>query len=145
MINRSAAFAVLNALLLLAGAIDARERRLPNVLAILLAAASAIAALASGGVDALALNALVAFAICGMLLVLELFWRTRRGVAGQGIGDIKALFSLVLAAPVRGVISYALALIGLAITGIAAHRPALPLLPFLAVAFICLGLLPSFG
>ena len=57
----------------------------------------------------------------------------------------EALFSLVLAAPVRGVISYALALIGLAITGIAVHRPALPLLPFLAVAFICLGLLPSFG
>ena len=145
MIDRSAAFAVLNALLLLAGAIDARERRLPNVLAILLAAASAIAALASGGVDALALNALAAFAICGMLLVLELFWRTRRGAPGQGIGDIKALFSLVLAAPVRGVISYALALIGLAITGIAVHRPSLPLLPFLAVAFICLGLLPSFG
>lgn len=145
MINRSAAFAVLNALLLLAGAIDARERRLPNVLAILLAAASAIAALASGGVDALALNALAAFAICGMLLVLELFWRTRRGAPGQGIGDIKALFSLVLASPARGVISYALALIGLAIAGIAVHRPALPLLPFLAVAFICLGLLPSFG
>lgn len=145
MINRSAAFAVLNALLLLAGAIDARKRRLPNVLAILLAAASAIAALASGGVDALALNALAAFTICGMLLAFELFWRTRRGAPGQGIGDIKALFSLVLAAPVRGVISYALALIGLAIAGIAVHRPALPLLPFLAVAFICLGLLPSFG
>ncbi len=145
MIARSVAFAVLNALLLLAGTIDARERRLPNVLAILLAAASAIAALASGGVNALALNALAAFVICGMLLAFELFWRTRRGAAGQGIGDIKALFSLVLAAPVRGVISYALALIGLAITGIAVHRPALPLLPFLAVAFICLGLLPSFG
>lgn len=145
MIARSVAFAVLNALLLLAGAIDARERRLPNVLAVLLAAASAIAALASGGVDALALNALAAFVICGMLLAFEFFWRTRRGVAGQGIGDIKALFSLVLAAPVRGVISYALALICLAITGIAVHRPALPLLPFLAVAFICLGFLPSFG
>lgn len=145
MIARSVAFAVLNALLLLAGAIDARERRLPNVLAVLLAAASAIAALASGGVDALALNAIAAFVICGMLLAFELFWRTRRGAAGQGMGDIKALFSLVLAAPVRGVISYALALICLAITGIAVHRPALPLLPFLAVAFICLGLLPSFG
>lgn len=145
MIARSVAFAVLNALLLLAGVIDARERRLPNVLAVLLAAASAIAALASGGVDALALNALAAFVICGMLLAFELFWRTRRGAAGQGMGDIKALFSLVLAAPVRGVISYALALICLAITGIAVHRPALPLLPFLAVAFICLGLLPSFG
>lgn len=145
MIARSVAFAVLNALLLLAGAIDARERRLPNVLAVLLVAASAIAALASGGVNALALNALAAFAICGMLFAFELFWRTRRGAAGQGIGDIKALFSLVLAAPVRGVISYALALICLAITGIAVHRPALPLLPFLAVAFICLGLLPSFG
>lgn len=145
MIARSVAFAVLNALLLLAGAIDARERRLPNVLTVLLAAASAIAALASGGVDALALNALAAFVICGMLLAFELFWRTRRGAAGQGMGDIKALFSLVLAAPGRGVISYALALICLAIAGIAVHRPALPLLPFLAVAFICLGLLPSFG
>lgn len=145
MIVRSVAFAVLNALLLLAGAIDARERRLPNVLAVLLAAASAIAALASGGVNALALNSLAAFVICGMLLAFELFWRTRRGAAGQGMGDIKALFSLVLAAPVRGVISYTLALICLAITGIAVHRPALPLLPFLAVAFICLGLLPSFG
>lgn len=145
MIARSVAFAVLNALLLLAGAIDARERRLPNVLAVLLAAASAIAALASGGVDALALNALAAFVICGMLLAFELFWRTRRGAAGQGMGDIKALFSLVLAAPVRGVISYALALTCLAIIGIAVHRPALPLLPFLAVAFICLGLLPSFS
>lgn len=145
MIARSVAFAVLNALLLLAGAIDARERRLPNVLAVLLAAASAIAALASGGVNALALNSLAAFVICGMLLAFELFWRTRRGAAGQGMGDIKALFSLVLAAPVRGVISYALALICLAITGIAVHRPALPLLPFLAVAFICLGFLPSFG
>lgn len=145
MIARSVAFAVLNALLLLAGVIDARERRLPNVLAVLLAAASAIAALASGGVDALALNALAAFVICGMLLAFELFWRTRRGAAGQGMGDIKALFSLVLAAPVRGVISYALALTCLAITGIAVHRPALPLLPFIAVAFICLGLLPSFG
>lgn len=145
MIARSVAFAVLNALLLLAGAIDARERRLPNVLAVLLAVASAIAAFASGGVNALALNALAAFVICGMLLAFELFWRTRRGAAGQGMGDIKALFSLVLAAPVRGVISYALALTCLAITGIVVHRPALPLLPFIAVAFICLGLLPSFG
>lgn len=123
--------------LLVAGAVvDARERRFPNALAIALAGAGALCALAAGGVPLLVMHACAAVAVCGALLAFELWWRRRRGTAGQGMGDLKALGALMVAAPVTALASYAGALLALGLACMATGRRALPLVPFLAPAFI---------
>ncbi len=130
----TAAKIALIALLVFAAVIDARSRRLPNPLAALLALAGAACALVGGGLARLASHALCAALCCGALVAFELAWRRARGTFGQGMGDVKALGALMLAAPAGALAAYALALGALAAGCIVARRRALPLLPFLAAA-----------
>ncbi len=129
-----AGYGAVCALLICAGIIDARERRLPNGLAALLCVVAALGCAFLEGALALFRNAACAFALCAMLVLFEVIWR-RRGTPGQGMGDIKALFAIMLIAPLPGVIAYAAALLALAAAGIMRRVSALPLLPFLAAAF----------
>lgn len=131
---RIAAMAAVCALLACAGVIDARERRLPNGLAIALAVAAALGTWLGWGAGALLRNAGASLAVCAALVAFEVVWR-RRGTPGQGMGDIKALFAIMLMAPVPGALAYAAALLMLAAVGLLLRVPALPLLPFLALAF----------
>lgn len=133
------------ALVVLAGVIDARERRLPNMLAAVLAVAAAAYALSAGGAATLGRNALAALVMCGALVAFELWWRARHGVAGQGMGDLKALAALMLAAPWCAVAAYAAALVVLAVAGMVLRQRALPLLPFLAVTFVLLCVAGGLG
>lgn len=124
------------ALVVAAGAVDARERRLPNGLAGALALIAAASSVAEGGFGLLAARAATALAVCGALVAFEVWWRLRRGSAGQGMGDIKALGALMLAAPVRAVAAYAAGLLLLGVSGLMLRRRSLPLLPYLAIAFV---------
>ncbi len=133
------------ALLVLAGVIDARERRLPNALAAVLAVVAAAYAFSAGGAAVLGKNALAALVVCGVLVAFELWWRARRGAAGQGMGDLKALAALMLAAPWCAVAAYAAALVDLAVAGMVLCQRALPLLPFLAATFVLLGAAGGLG
>ena len=127
----AAAFALL---MIAAAVIDARERRLPNALAAALAGVGAVCALVQGGLQGLLRNAAAALLACGFLLGFELAWRRLRGMPGQGMGDIKALFAVLLACPEAGVLAYMLGMAGLAVAGIAMRSRSLPFLPFFAVA-----------
>lgn len=128
------AYGAVCALLVCAGVIDARERRLPNGLALIFCAVAAIGCLFCEGSAALVRHVFCAFVICTALVLLEVVWR-RRGTPGQGMGDIKALCALMLIAPLPAVISYAVALLLLAAVGALRQVNTLPLLPFLAVTF----------
>lgn len=128
-------------LLVAAAVIDARSRRLPNALALALAACGASCAVAAGGAASLARHALAGLAVCGLLLAFELAWRALRGERGQGMGDIKALLALMLADPLRAVASYAAAMLALAGFGLLARRRSLPLIPFLAACFVLAALI----
>ena len=116
-----------------AAVIDARTRRLPNGLAVVLAMCAALVALARGGVHALAHHALAACATMALLVAFELVWRHVRGGFGQGVGDIKALGAAMLADPAVALAAYAAGMVMLAVTGAATRRRALPFLPFFAV------------
>lgn len=125
--------------LLAAGAmVDARERRLPNPLALALACTGALCALEAGGVSRLAVHACSAVVVGGALLAFELWWRRRHLRAGQGMGDLKALCALMVASPLTALASYAAALLALALVCVVSDRRSLPLVPFLAATF-CLA------
>lgn len=130
-----AARAALIALLSAAAVVDARERRLPNALALALAAAAAVCALGMGGPARLLIHAGAAVALVALLACVELIWRRRRGRAGQGMGDIKLVGALALADPRAALGSYALGLAALAVCCLAARRASLPLIPFIAPIF----------
>lgn len=127
---------VFAALLLLAALVDARERRLPNALAAGLAVAGGAVTLVAGGPARLLANLFATLAVCGALLGFELAWRARRGAPGQGMGDLKALGALMLVAPGAALAAYALGLLLLALACMALRRASMPLLPFLAAAFV---------
>lgn len=127
---RWATLVPLAVLLVFAAVVDARERCLPNPLAALLACAGVGCALADGGIPALARNALAALAVAAFLTCFELVWRSRRGEAGQGMGDIKALAAVMLASPLLAVTGYALGMMALALAGLALRRRVFPFLPF---------------
>lgn len=130
------------ALLAAAAVIDARERRLPHGLALALVALGAACALAEGGAGALLSRAASSCAVCGALVAFEIAWRRVKGAPGQGMGDIRALFALMLVYPEAALAAYALALIALALSCAAVRSRSLPLIPFLAPFFILLtGLL----
>ena len=80
--------------------IDARERRFPHALSVLLAATSAIFGLIHGGIRGFAWHALAAAAVMTLLLASETLWRRMHGgTAGLGGGDVKFLAALMLADP----------------------------------------------
>lgn len=146
----------LAAVLVVAAAIDARSRRFPNSLAACAAATGAVAAvwpvllthgapappassvgelLARAAARLLAHAAPAALAAVA-LTALEAGWRSRRGGAGIGMGDVKLLFALMLADPVSGLASFAAALALLAPACVLARRPSLPLIPFIALTWL---------
>lgn len=120
----------------IAAVIDARERRFPNPLAVAFALIGAAMALWCYGVEGFVGRLIVAVASCAVLVGLELAWRHVRHSSGLGMGDIKALFPLLLVQPTAALVAFALALLLLAAAGVALHQRALPLLPFLEVAWI---------
>lgn len=70
-----------------AALIDARERRFPHALSVLLAATSAIFGLMHGGIRGFAWHALAAAAVMALLLATETLWRRMHGgAAGLGGG-----------------------------------------------------------
>lgn len=135
--------AALACLLVAAACIDARERRVPNELALALCAAGLFScAVCSQGL--LLWHVLAATVFCGALAAFELLWRRHRGAPGIGMGDVKVLFALMLASPLRGAGSFALGLVLLAAACAVARRRSLPLVPFIAAAWFALSLVGVF-
>ena len=122
-------------LLALGACFDARWRRFPNWLAVACAVAAVGTVFARGGVYAAGRSVVIAVFICSALVLFELFWRRARGSSGLGLGDVKALFSLVVLSPVAGLAAFAVSLLLLALVCVATKRPSLPLLPFLVPVF----------
>ena len=128
-------------LLTLACLFDLRERRCPNVLSAALSVISVLLCLFCSGFAVLGWHALMASFTCLALIAFELMWRRVYGASGLGMGDIKVLFSLCLVDPARGVLSFCLGLIFLALFGVFMRQRTLPALPFLCGAFFLLTLL----
>lgn len=122
-------------LLAAAAAIDARERRFPNGLAVACAVVALAVAWTHGGFGTAFSHAFAALVICGVLVAFELVWRNVRHVAGLGMGDIKALFSLAVVDPMGSVYALALGLLALVLACLATKSRSLPLLPFLVGGF----------
>lgn len=123
-------------LLAVAAVIDARERRLPLFLARCLAVLGAVLSFLEGGPLMLAAHLGCAVTVCALLVVFEVLWRRMLGSPGQGMGDIRALFALILAEPVAAIAAYGASLLLLAAGCALLRRRALPLIPFLAPAFL---------
>lgn len=130
--------------LLVAAAVDIRQRRFPHVLFILLFVLSVAIAFRSYGFHRLLVNVVAGALFCALLVVFELVWRHIRGTAGMGMGDIKALFCLMIVHPMLGVCSFGVGLMLLAVCAVLLHRGSLPALPFLFSAYILLPVLFSF-
>ena len=107
-----------------AALIDARERRFPHALSVLLAATSAIFGLMHGGIRGFAWHALAAAAVMALLLATETLWRRiHGGAAGLGGGDVKFLAALMLADPLYALASFILGLCLLAVCGLRDETP----------------------
>lgn len=122
--------------LICAAVFDARERRLPNGLALLLAITAALLCAVRDGFSRLLMHGVAAIVVVGALLAFEMVWRRVRHTVGQGMGDLKALFALCLVSPVRAITSYAVALLALALGCLVCKKSSLPLLPFLVPVFL---------
>ena len=127
-------------LLALGACLDARWRRFPNWLAVACAATALCAVWAEGGLSLVGARLVASGVVCGALVLFELGWRRVRHAAGLGLGDVKALFSLVLYRPIAGIMSFGVALVFLAITCLVTKRRSLPLLPFLVPVFAIMSL-----
>ena len=115
--------------------VDARERRFPNGLA----GACAVAALADVWLD-LGLNTALDHAGFAVIVYLSLvltesLWRRLRQTPGIGMGDAKALFALCTLDPMGGIVSFAAALLVLALSCLITKSRSLPLLPCLVPIF----------
>lgn len=132
------------AVLLVAAAVDIRQRRFPHVLFILLLVLSVAIAFRSYGLHRLLVNIAVAVLFCVVLVVFELAWRRVRGGMGMGMGDIKALLCLMIIHPMLAVGSFGVGLMLLAVCGALLRRGTLPALPFLFSAYILLPILFPF-
>ena len=133
------------ALALIAAAVrDARERRVPNGYALVLAClglgVAAVGTGARGGIDrpSLVFSVFAACAACGLLVAGEVLWRRWRGEPGLGMGDIKVLFSAMLVNPVLALVSFAAGLLALALCALFTRQRSLPLIPFFCASFLCL-------
>lgn len=118
--------------------IDARNRRLPHALAACICLLCALHAVSSQGMEQLAANIACATVLCAVLLFIELIWRRYRQTAGIGMGDIKLLFALMLRSPLIGATSFTAGLIVLAIAALATRQRTLPLIPFIAPAYLAM-------
>ena len=135
------------ALALIAAAVrDARERRVPNAYALVLACLGlGVAAVGNGvrggiGWPSAIFSVLAASAVCGLLVAGEALWRRWRGEPGLGMGDIKVLFSAMLVNPVLALVSFAAGLLALALCALFTRQRSLPLVPFFCASFLCLGI-----
>lgn len=140
---------------------DARTRTFPNGLAVALVAVCAIEAVLNGGLTDLAVpdgmgglqdggfivasglqvlvkNAIAANVVFTILYGFELIWRHFRKEPGLGMGDLKFLFVLMLAEPVKALMSFVVGLVALAVSGVATRKSSLPLLPFMAGAYFAI-------
>ncbi len=116
-------------------AIDARQRRFPNELA----GACAVTALVGVWLD-LGLNTALDHAGFAVIVYLSLvltesLWRRLHQTPGIGMGDAKALFALCTLDPMGGFVSFAAALLVLALSCLITKSRSLPLLPFLVPIF----------
>jgi hypothetical protein len=69
------------------------------------------------------------------LVLTESLWRRLRQTPGIGMGDVKALFALCTLDPMGGIVSFAAALLVLALSCLITKSRSLPLLPFLVPIF----------
>lgn len=117
---------------------DVRERRVPNGLVLAMLACGAVVAWCRYDAAARGFVFVATFAVCAALVAGEVLWRRWRGDVGLGMGDIKALFCMMLVHPVVAVASFAVGLLALAVTAAVMRRPSLPLMPFFGSAFLIL-------
>ena len=126
--------------------IDARTRRYPHWLWLCMLATSLWISVAGAGASVALMRVLLAAAVMLAFVVFELVWRLgHSGESGLGMGDIKCLGTLVIADPLRGLVSFFLGLMGLGLIGAALRVRSLPLLPFVVGAATLLFALPLFG
>ncbi|KRA57825.1 hypothetical protein ASD79_16050 [Caulobacter sp. Root655] len=92
---RAGLLSVLGLALLSSALIDARTRRLPDLLTVLIAAAGATLAWTRAPTD-LALGVVAAIAAFGLLQFVRLAFRALRGHDGMGFGDVKLIVALCL-------------------------------------------------
>lgn len=112
---RAALLSVLGLALLGSALIDAKTRRLPDVLTALVALVGAILAWTRSPFD-LALGVAAAAVAFGLLQVVRLAFRARRGHDGMGLGDVKLIVALCLwVGP-----AMAWAIVGAGVVGLAA-------------------------
>lgn len=133
-----AALLLFFALVAAAIAFDVRERRVPNGLVLAMLACGTVIAWCRYDAAARGFVFVATFAVCAALVAGEALWRRWRGDAGLGMGDIKALFCMMLVHPVVAVASFAVGLLALAVTAAVMRRPSLPLMPFFGSAFLIL-------
>lgn len=115
--------------------IDARERRLPNILAGACAVAAFAGVWLDKGIETTLDQAGLAVIVYLTLVLTESLWRRIRRVPGIGMGDVKALFALCTLNPLGGIVAFAIALLVLAVTCLITKSRSLPLLPFLVPIF----------
>lgn len=118
------------ALLVIAALVDARTRSFPNRLAGVLLLVCAVYGSCGRGLAVTARDALVALAVCLILVAVELLWRRAVGTAGLGMGDIKYLFVTSWCGCGVAILSFAAGLLALGVCALVSGRPSLPLLPF---------------
>lgn len=124
--------------------VDVRTRSLPNGLAFVLAAFSFAYAGRLGGASMLAVRIGTALLVSAFLVCFELLWRRSHGAAGLGMGDVKALFSLLVLDPGLALLSFSVGLLALAVAASFRGVSSLPFLPFLFGALAVASLL-SYG
>ncbi|MDM8300568.1 prepilin peptidase [Collinsella tanakaei] len=118
------------AVLSIAAVVDARTRTFPNRLAGLLLLVSAAYSLCGRSLATTVRDVAIAFAVCSVLVVIEVAWRRAVGRAGLGMGDIKFLFASAWCGFSVAVLSFAAGLIALGACALVFRRASWPLLPF---------------
>jgi len=138
---RAALLSVIGLVLLGSALIDARTRRLPDVLTGATAIAGAILAWTRSPFD-LALGLIAAVVAFGLLQVVRLAFRARRGHDGLGFGDVKLIAALCLwLGPAMAWAVVAAGLIGLAAMAVVRpHDGRMPFGPAIALGAWSVGL-----
>lgn len=127
---------VVCALLVVAAVIDARSRRFPNDLAAALALVCIVFAFCAYGLTPCVFNIVRSLAFCGALLGSEMLFRHFRGTEGVGMGDIKAVFSLLILSFRAGAAGFCAGLLVLAGVCVARRTDSLPALPCIIPCFL---------
>lgn len=124
-------------------AIDVRERRFPNALAVACAVAAFAGVWLDRGLNTALDQAGPAVIVYLSLMLTESLWRRYRQAPGIGMGDAKALFALCTFDPLGGLIAFAAALLALAVACLVTKSRSLPLLPFLVPIFAIIEVVGS--